>query len=147
MLSPKLNLIFGPWAKTEFYARARFRDDDPAGNRIPGAVEGVASIALAVEKLGPWFGALQLRYFGARPLIEDNSVRSNSTATLNGRIGYKIDARTQIELEGFNLTDRKASAIDYFYESRLRGEAAPVADIHFHPIESRSFRVTVVHRF
>ena len=72
---------------------------------------------------------------------------SKGTATLNGRIGYRIDARTQVELEGFNLTNRRASAIDYFYESQLRGESAPQPDIHFHPIESRSFRVNLVHRF
>ncbi len=71
------------------FAKARFRDDDPVGDRVPGAVEGVASVALAVDNLGPYFGALQLRVFGPRPLIEDNSVRSKSTATLNGRIGYK----------------------------------------------------------
>lgn len=129
------------------FAKARFRGFDPSGNRIPGAVEGVASIALAVDKLGPYFGALQLRYFGPRPLIEDNSVRSKGTATLNGRVGYKFSPSTKIELEGFNLTNRQASAIDYFYESRLSGEASPVADVHFHPIESRSFRVTLSHRF
>lgn len=129
------------------FARARFRDFDPAGDRIPGAVEGVASVALAVDNLGPYFGALQLRYFGPRPLVEDNSVRSKGTTTLNGRIGYKISAATKIELEGFNLTNRKASAIDYYYESRLAGEASPVVDIHFHPIESRSFRLTLSHRF
>ena len=129
------------------YARARFRSFDPAGDRVPGAVEGVASVALAVDNLGPWFGALQLRYFGPRPLIEDNSVRSKGTATLNGRVGYKISAQTKIELEGFNLANRKASAVDYFYESRLAGDASPVADIHFHPIESRSLRVTLSHNF
>jgi hypothetical protein len=129
------------------FAKARFRDVDPVGDRIPGAVEGVASIAAAVDHVGPWFGALQLRFFGPRPLIEDNTVRSRSTATLNGRIGYKLTPSTRIELEGFNLTNRKASAIDYYYESQLPGEAAPVADIHFHPIESRSFRVTLIHRY
>lgn len=129
------------------FARARFRDVDLAGDRIPGAVEGVASFAAAVDNVGPWFGALQLRYFGPRPLLENNSVRSRSTATLNGRIGYKFTTSTRVELEGFNLTNRKASAIDYYYESQLRGEAAPVADVHFHPIESRSFRVNLVHRF
>lgn len=127
------------------FARARFRDVDPAGQRIPGAVEGVASIALAVDNIGPYFGALQLRYFGPRPLIEDNSVRSQGTATLNGRIGYKINKKTRIELEGFNLTNRKDSAIDYYYASRLANEIADVStdDIHFHPIESRSFRLTL----
>ncbi|MGH8719575.1 MAG: TonB-dependent receptor, partial [Burkholderiales bacterium] len=71
------------------YARARFRDDDPAGDRIPGAVEGVATLSAVVDSLGPWFGALQLRYFGPRPLIEDNSVRSSSTTLVAGRVGYK----------------------------------------------------------
>jgi outer membrane receptor protein involved in Fe transport len=128
------------------FARARFRNFDPAGNRIPGAVEGVASIALAVDNVGAYFGALQLRYFGPRPLTEDNSVRSKSTATLNGRIGYKLNPKMRIELEGFNLTNRQDSAIDYYYESRLPNEPA-VNDIHFHPIESRSFRVTLTVNF
>ncbi len=129
------------------FAHARFRDTNPAGDRIPGAVEGVASLALAVDNIGPWFGAVQVRHFGARPLIEDNSVRSQATTTLNARIGYKFSPKVKIELEGFNLTDRRDSAIDYFYTSQLRGEAAPVGDVHFHPIESRSFRVTMTANF
>lgn len=129
------------------FARARFKNFDAAGDRIPGAIEGVASIALAVDNRGPYFGALQLRHFGPRPLTEDNSVRSKSTTTLNGRIGYRFNPKLRVELEGFNLTDRKDSAIDYFYESRLPGEAAAVGDIHFHPIESRSFRVTLTANF
>lgn len=129
------------------YAQARFKGSDSAGDRIPGAVEGVASLALAVDRLGPYFGALQLRYFGPRPLIEDNSVRSRSTATLNGRIGYRLDRRTRIELVGFNLTNRRDSAIDYFYESRLRNESVAVSDVHFHPIERRSFRVNLIVNF
>ena len=130
------------------FARARFRDADPVGQRIPGSVEGVASFALAVDNVGPYFGALQFRYFGPRPLIEDNSVRSKSTATFNGRIGYKFNKDVRVELEGFNLTNRQASAIDYYYTSRLPGEpAAGVNDIHFHPIESRSFRVSLSANF
>jgi uncharacterized protein involved in outer membrane biogenesis len=91
---------------------------------------------------------LQYRYFGPRPLIEDNSVRSASTATLNGRIGYKISPTMRVELEAFNLTNRQASAIDYYYASRLQGEAAGgVNDTHFHPIESRSFRLSLAVNF
>jgi outer membrane receptor protein involved in Fe transport len=128
------------------FARARFRDFDPAGSRIPGAVEGVASLALAVDR-GPWYGALQLRYFGPRPLLEDNSVRSRSTTTLNGRVGYRISRNVRVDFEGFNLTNRRDSAIDYYYASRLPGEAAAVDDIHFHPIEPRSFRVNLSYHF
>ena len=129
------------------FAKARYRGFDPVGNRIPGSVEGVASLALAVDKLGPWFGALQLRYFGPRPLVEDNAVRSKATATLNGRVGYKFNPKLKLELEGFNLTNRRDSAIDYYYPSRLKAESAPVNDVHFHPIESRSFRLTLVANF
>ena len=130
------------------YARARFRNFDPVGDRIPGAIEGVASLAMSIDNLGPYYGGLQLRYFGPRPLIEDNSIRSKSTKTLNGRIGYKINPKVRINLEGYNLTNNKDSAIDYYYTSRLPGElAAGVNDIHFHPIESRSFRVTLIANF
>jgi hypothetical protein len=126
------------------FARARFTDRAVEGPRIPGAVEGVASLAVAVDGLGPWFGAVQVRYFGPRPLIEDNSVRSRATLQLNGRIGYRIRPRVAIALEGFNLGNRKASAIDYYYTSRLPGEPGDgVTDIHFHPVESRSFRLTL----
>ena len=93
---------------------------------------------------------MQLRYFGPRPLLEDNSVRSNKTMTLNGRIGYKFSPKLRVELEGYNLTDRKDAAIDYFYASRLPNEPDDhigTADKHFHPIESRSFRVTLVANF
>ena len=34
------------------------------------------------------------------------------------------------------------SAIDYYYASRLPNEAEAVDDIHLHPIEPRSFRLS-----
>ena len=130
------------------YARARYRNTDIVGDRIPGSIEGVASLALSIENLGSYYGGLQLRYFGPRPLIEDNSVRSKGTTTLNGRLGYKINPTTTINLEGYNLTNNKDSAIDYFYTSRLPGEqSAGVDDVHFHPIETRSFRLNLIASF
>lgn len=133
------------------YARARYRDSAPEGRRIPGSVEGVASLAADIDNLGPWFGALQLRCFGPRPLIEDNSVRSKSTTSLNGRIGYKVTKSIKVALEGYNLTNSRDSAIDYYYGSRLPSDGTPPGvakdDIHFHPLESRSFRATMVIEF
>jgi hypothetical protein len=138
------------WLSIDFdaaFARARSRDANPAGPYIPGAVEGVGQLAFTVDKLGPWSGALRLRYFGPRPLIEDNAVRSHASLTVNGRIGYRVSNDTRVELEGFNLTGRRDAAIDYYYASRLKGEALAVEDIHFHPIERRSLRLTLVRNF
>jgi hypothetical protein len=48
----------------------------------------------------------------------------------------------------FNLLNRKDSAIDYYYASRLPGEDAEgVNDIHFHPVEPISFRMSLTARF
>jgi outer membrane receptor protein involved in Fe transport len=130
------------------YARARYRNQDAVGQFIPGSVEGVASLALTVDHIGPWFGAVQLRYFGPRPLIEDDSVRSKATGTINARLGYKISPTLRIALEVYNLTNRGDSAIDYYYQSRLPGEpASGQMDVHFHPIESRSVRLNLVANF
>jgi outer membrane receptor protein involved in Fe transport len=132
-------------------SRARFRGDESAnnsaGNHIPGAVATTANLGVTIDNLGPWFGAFRIRHFGPRPLIEDNSQRSAATTVANLRWGYKFDRRTTVALDVFNLFNRKVSDIDYWYESQLRGEAAPVADIHTHPAEPRVLRLTLTHRF
>ena len=128
-------------------SRTRFSDEDPVGDYIPGSLEKVASFGVTVDSIGPWYGMLQYRYFGPRPLIEDDSVRSKPTQITNLRVGYKLDPKWRVHMDVFNLFDRKDSDIDYFYESQLRGEAAPVEDIHFHPVEPRTFRVTLTGYF
>ena len=41
-------------------------------------------------------------------------------------------------------TSWRHSEIEYYYASRLFGEAAGgVDDVHFHPIEPRQFRLTI----
>ncbi|MGH8532029.1 MAG: hypothetical protein ACREV1_04680 [Gammaproteobacteria bacterium] len=65
------------------FSKARFKDDDPAGDHIPGAIETVIAAGVTIDDLK---GGLRVRYFGPRPLIEDNSVRSASTTLLNADI-------------------------------------------------------------
>jgi outer membrane receptor protein involved in Fe transport len=129
------------------WSHARFSKSDPAGDYIPGAVTATANLGATIDGLGPWFGAFRLRYFGPRPLNEDNSVKSDSSTLANMRIGYRLDRRTTVALDVFNLFDRKVNDIEYWYESQLRNEAAPVNDRHYHPAESRTYRLTVTHRF
>jgi outer membrane receptor protein involved in Fe transport len=104
----------------------------------------VASFGATVTGLGPWSGAFQMRYFGPRPLIEDNSQRSASSAIAYLRTGYRLDLRWQLSLDIFNLFDRRINDVDYYYASRLPGEPAEgVNDIHFHPAEPRSYRLSL----
>jgi len=126
------------------YSRGRYTEHDEAGDYIPGAVGKVASFGATITELGPWSAAFQMRYFGPRPLIEDSSVRSAATAIAYARVGYKFNRRWTVQLDAFNLFDRKVSDVDYYYASRLPGEPAEgVDDIHYHPAERRTFRLTV----
>jgi outer membrane receptor protein involved in Fe transport len=130
------------------WSRARYTQHDPAGDNVPGSVGRVVSFGVTREGRGNWSGMFGLRHFGPRPLVEDGSVRSASTTLASARAGYRASARTRLLLDVFNLLDRKASDIDYFYPSRLPGEpAGGVADIHFHPVEPRSVRLTLQHTY
>ena len=64
------------------------------------------------------------RYFGPRPLIEDNSVRSRPSAPVSARLGYKFDDGLIVRVDGFNLLNQQSHQIDYYYASRLAAEPA-----------------------
>jgi len=143
--------IAAPWLMFDLdiaASRARYTQDDPVGNYIPGSLDRVLSFGVTVSDIGRWYGGFNLRHFGPRPLIEDNSVRSASTTLAYARVGFKINPSTKVTLDVFNLFDKRASDIDYYYQSRLSGEAAEGAnDFHFHPVEPRSVRLTLAHSF
>lgn len=125
------------------WAKARFTDTDPAGDRIPGAISRTASIGLGMHGKTDRFAELRLRYFGPRPLVEDHSVRSSSSTIINLKLGWRPERRLLLSLDVINLFDRKVSDIDYFYDSQLRSEATPVADVHTHPAIPRTLRLTL----
>jgi outer membrane receptor protein involved in Fe transport len=135
-------------------SHARFRDSDPAGDHIPGAVESVVAAGATVHDLGGPFGTIRLRYFGPRPLIENDDERSDDTVLLSAKVGYEFNETWTIAAEVFNLLDRSDHEIDYFYESRLIDEPenpdtedGGYDDIHFHPVDPISVRVALTAKF
>ena len=121
------------------WTHARFDN----GDRIPNAVDRVASVAATLRDLAGWSASLQWRYLGAGALVEDNSVRSKPSLTTNLRVSRQLAGGAEVTLDVFNLLDRKGDDIQYFYESRLPNEAAPVADRHVHPAEPRTWRLSL----
>lgn len=125
--------------------RARFRDA-PGANRIPLAIEraGEFGFAAVFDKFN--FSG-RLRYLGPKPLIEDNSVRGDSTTVANFRSAW-TPGRFEIFAELLNAFDSKDKDIQYFYTSRLPGEPlAGVDDIHSRAVESRMVRAGVKVKF
>jgi hypothetical protein len=126
-------------------SKARFTDFDPVGNQIPGAAGTVVALGGAVHDQHNVFGALRLRYFGPRPLIEDNSQRSKSTGLLNGNVGYRLRRDVRVAVDVFNLLNSSASDVDYYYRSRLPGEPLDgLNDVHTHPITGRTARLSLL---
>ena len=116
------------------------------GERIPNAVDRVGSAAVTLRDLAHWSTSLQWRYLGSGPLSGDNAVRSRPSSTLNARVSRALlglGRNSEVTLDIFNLGNRRVNDIQYFYESRLPGEAQPVADRHVHPAEPRTLRVSL----
>ena len=166
---------------------ARFRGDDPGqaalyaslagfpaaqignapGNYIPGAPNVIASAGIRFGEKTGWFSALRYRYFGPRPLTEDNAFVSPATGLLNGQLGYRFDNGWRIQLDAFNLLNSNSDQITYAYGSLLKSDSlfamcfpssgpptAPsavcangVMDRVLHPVEPLAIRLTVAGQF
>ncbi|HEY4448599.1 MAG TPA: TonB-dependent receptor [Steroidobacteraceae bacterium] len=139
-----------PWMRVDLdvaWTRARFSELAAAGQYLPNAPQQVAALGLEVNRPAGWFGGAHLRYFGPTPLTQDGSVRSRPSLQLNGEAGYHFSSALSGSISIFNLLDRRDDDIEYDYASRLRAEAAPVNDVHFHPMEPRSVRVGLSYQF
>lgn len=130
------------------WTRSRFTEDEPGeGDHIDGSLPFVGSAGISYQPNQGWNGALRVRHFGERTLDSFDSVNSDSTTVTNLALGYRWQ-QWSLNLDALNLLDSDDHDIDYFYASRLAGEpAAGVEDIHFHPIEPRTLRVTAAYLF
>ena len=132
------------WLTFDFdlaFTDARYTDADPAGNEIPGALNRVSSAGANVNLPSGWLGTLRYRHFGERPLIEDNTVRSDAFHSFNLRIGYRAEC-WQASIDWINLFDSDDADIAYAYESRLPGEADEgIFDRHSHRIPPRVLKL------
>ncbi|ASK36206.1 TonB-dependent receptor [Alcanivorax sp. N3-2A] len=127
--------------------RARYRDSVAGeGDYVEGAPNRVigAGIHYHAEH---WFAGYRLRHLGPRPLDSASDQESGSTTIQNVKVGLR-NRNWELALELLNLTDADDHDIDYFYASRLQGEAAGgVEDIHYHPILPRTWRLSVERAF
>ena len=120
----------------------------PRAIASPARRPGSRAAAITFGDETGWFGALKARYFGPRPLIEDDSVRSLSSLIFNARAGYRFDNGLRLQLDVLNLFNAQTNQIEYYYLSRLPGEPiGGVADRHVHPAEPLAVRLTLAGRF
>lgn len=129
-------------AKTD----AKFRNAPPGEDHIPDAHDVVGAFGATVTAESGLIGSLRVRHFGDAPLVENNSARKDGTTLVNLGLSYPL-GEFEMGLDVLNLFDSDGNDIEYFYESRLLNEVAPVEDFHFHPVEPRELRFKVRYRF
>jgi outer membrane receptor protein involved in Fe transport len=122
------------------YTKAEFKN----GDAIPLAPEWTAYGALLLQWPEGLRSQLQATYLGVRPLIEDRSVKAPSWIDVDLSERYLLPIKLPHgKLEAFlfiqNLLGTKWEQATFFYESRLRNEAAGLNDIHFVPGNPRFF--------
>jgi len=123
--------------------RARYRDTASGMDSIPGAIESSFSMGLNAAWGNGLSSSLQIRHLGESALLEDDSVRADGSTLINLAFAYRRD-QYALRLDAFNLLDSEDVDISYFYSSRIPGEpAAGIEDVHFHPLEPRSIRLTL----
>ena len=66
---------------------------------------------MTIQNLGQWTASLWDRYFGPRTLIEDNSIKSNSTTVFNLQATYQINPKTRVSFDVFNRFNGSANDI------------------------------------
>ena len=120
--------------------------NDPAGKEIPGTVPLVINTGLTIGGANGPFGALRSLYFSERPLTEDGTQNSRPSWQVSGRLGYRKNA-WEISIDVLNILGRKDNDIEYLYASQLQTELTPVDDIHLHPAEPRTIRLSLTKHF
>jgi len=117
------------------WTHAEFRETRQAVQLAP---EHTGFAALLLRWPQDLSSQLQVTYLGTRPLTEDRRVNAPSWTVFDLIERYRLPVKlSRGRLEAFlsiqNLLDTKWEQAAFFFESRLRNEAAGVEDIHFVP--------------
>jgi outer membrane receptor protein involved in Fe transport len=153
--------------------RARFKTpfDDGTGHLgeyLPNAPFATGSFNVYLKNLGPWSAGLEYRYLSSFPLSSGpcansavahdfpgltscanaptppGQVNGSGYGEWNGDAHYEFNGGWNLALGIYNLLNKKANAMEYWYVDRLQGEPAyGVADLHVHPLEPISARFTI----
>jgi len=154
----EVNVTYQPLRWLELYGsysadRARFdtRYDDGTGHVgyfLPNAPFATGSFNAYVKNFGPWSGGLEYRYLSAFPLSSDDRVQGHGYGEWNADAHYAFGDGWSAGLGVYNPLSLRADAAEFWYVDRLPGEPrAGVADLHVHPLEPHSVRLTVSRSF
>lgn len=94
-----------------------------------------------------WSASLFVKYLGERTAMEEDALRLRSSTTVGAQFTTRLDKRTRLTVDVFNVFNQRAGDLDYFAASRLWRQPGTVDGFLFHPAAPRGFRALLSTRF
>ncbi|GAB4038856.1 TonB-dependent receptor [Spirosoma gilvum] len=118
-------------------ATPRSLDAEPGQNYLPLAPVFTSTGGLSLQTTHGLSGSLRYRYMADRPANEDNSIIARGYFVTDLQVNYAWSGVARrnytLGLSVQNLFNTRWKETQFATESRLKGEAAPVDEIHFTP--------------
>lgn len=127
-------------------ATPRAVDEEAGNNYLPLAPTFTTVGGLSLQTLSGFSGSLRYRYIADRPANEDNSVVAKGYFVNDLQVNY-TKGKYNVGLSIQNLFDVRWKETQFNTESRLKGEAEPVEEIHFTPGTPFFGRVSLAYSF
>lgn len=146
-LEGRVRLVSWLWADADVnLAHGRLRDEPAGANRIPLAPAITTAGGLRTTETRGVASGIRWRHIGARAANEDNSVRALGYTLVETFSTLRWRGST-IRLAVDNVFNVRWNEAQFATTSRLRGEAAPVTELHYTPGAPRTFTLGIERRF
>ena len=89
---------------------------------------------------------MRYRHSGDRPANEDGSINAEGYTVLDLNTAYRTETY-RVEFAVMNVLDSEWNEAQFDTESQLRGEAAPVSELHYTPGNPLGARVGLSYYF
>lgn len=122
--------------------------DGPIGLDITELIKGVANNANAGTTFrgpGKWRAKLFVSDLGGRTEESGPLLRSNTT--VGAQLSLRLTRSTRMNVDVFNVFDRKSGEVDYFTGSQIFRQPGTLDGYLSHPAEGRGFRLSLSARF
>lgn len=120
----------------------RYKDSPQRNNYIPLAPTLTSTGGFTARHPGGVEASVRYRHMGSRPANEDNSTRAIVYTVFDAAIFYRLTPFHLMSIAE-NLFNVEWNEAQFATESQLRGEPAPVSELHFNPGSPRSLRLRI----
>ncbi|GAB4262993.1 MAG: TonB-dependent receptor [Saprospiraceae bacterium] len=124
------------------WSHGRFRDAPKGENYIPLAPSFTANAALTWKTADGFFSQLTMRHVADRPANENNTLTAAGHTLADLTAGWRW-GQLRLQLGVINLTNEQYNEAQFETTSRLKGETAPVTELHFTPGQPRTVKAAI----